>query len=444
MPGSRKSSAMSRWLVLVLAALAALAPPPARADGELDPGFGTGGRTLVDTGFGQDFPLGLDLTPGDGHLVVTGYNLFITFQGVRTELDADGALVTSTVVPGTDAVWDAVWNDQGDGFLGGWQGTSVVLTGPPAWGPQWVLGPFTGFDVPRLAMGAREPPFGYVRGPYAGWTVAGNWLIVRTVFDFVNWNDWVFDPDWLGPTIGFDLGEDNRDVLADLAVFEPGGAERVVVAGWARSGAIGPSDSEFAVARIDAIGQLDATFGDLGRLSFPVNFDSSGRDEPRAVAVRSDGWIALAGFSGASENVSAGVVALVPPDGTLAGVATATFRLGGHPTSFRDVALIGDRIFVAGRIWDGTESDIVVARLRRDLTLDPEFATGGWVRVDASGTHENDQALTLVLQNGLPVVAGEVASANFGAFAVVRLISALLFSDGFEGGTTALWTATNP
>jgi len=430
--------------VLCALTLASTAAAPAAADGQLDPAFGTGGRTVVDTGFGQDVPLGLDLNPADGHLVVTGYNLLIMFQGVRTELGADGALVASTVIPGTDAVWDAVWNDQGDEFQGGWQGASVALTGPPAWGPQWVLGPWAGFDVPRLAMGARVPPTGSLRGPYAGWTVAGNWLIIRTVFDFMTWNEWTFDPDWLGPVVGFDLGEDDRDVLTDLAVLEPGGAERVVVAGWARSGAIAPSDSEFAVARLDSIGQLDATFGDLGRLSFPVNFDSSGRDEPRAVAVRGDGWIALAGFSGASEDESAGVVALVPPDGVLAGVETATFRLGGHPTSFRDVALVGDRIVVAGRIWDGTESDFVVARLRRDLTLDPDFGTGGWVRIDASGTHDNDQASALVVQDGRPVVAGEVATANYGAFAVVRLTSALVFADGFEGGSTAVWTGANP
>ncbi|KAB2967856.1 MAG: hypothetical protein F9K18_03725 [Thermoanaerobaculia bacterium] len=441
MPGIRIPRAAPRSLAL---ALVLLVPLQVRADGALDPAFGTGGRTLVSYGLGQDLPFGLDARPADGHLIVTGYNLFISFQGVRTELDADGALVASTLVPGTDAVWDAVWNDEGDEFQGGWQGTSVVLTGPAAWGPQWVLGPFAGFDVPRLAMGARMPPTGYLRGPYAGWTVAGNWLIVRTVFDFMTWNEWTFDPEWLGPTVGFDLGEDNRDVLTDLAVLEPGGAERVVVAGWARSGAIGPSDSEFAVARLDALGQPDATFGDLGRLSFPVNFDSSGRDEPRAVAVRGDGWIALAGFSGASENEAAGVVALVPPDGALAGVETATFRLGGHPTSFRDLALVGDRIFVAGRIWDGAESDFVVARLRRDLTLDPGFGSGGWVRIDVSGTHEHDQATALVLQDGRPVVAGEVATANYDAFAVVRLTSALVFSDGFEGGSTAVWTGANP
>lgn len=423
---------------LLLAAVAAR--PSAAADGELDPDFGSGGIAEIEGFFGQDIPLAIDLHPDGERVVVTGYNFFITtYQGVRTELDAAGTAGAPLPIPATDAARGAVWNGYGE-FLGGWQGTSVVLTGPADWSGPFVNGPYAGFDVPRVAMGERPPAPGDWSGPYAAFTVGDGWAIVRTVFDADFSLAWTLDPTFTATPVQFDLGGDDRDVLSDLVIKFPGPDEKPLAAGWVRTGVRGPADSDFAVAQLQAIGQLDPDFGDQGKRVFPVDFDASGRDEVRAAAARADGWVALAGFSGASEDLSAGVVARIPPDGAASGVLVATFRLGGLATSFRDVAWIGDRLYVAGRIRDGAQSDVVVARLRRDLTLDPTFGTGGWVRVDASGSDADDQASSLTVQNGRPVVAAEVSTSDHAHFAVLRLTASLLFADGFEGGGTRLWT----
>lgn len=430
---------------LSLAAL--LLPLPALADGQLDPTFGTAGIARPDSSLGQDIPLALDVRPWDGHLVVTGYNLLVGFVGVRTELDADGQAPAYASYPSTDALRDTVWDDVVGERIGGWKGADNVLSGEVVCGPELTYGPVAGFTAPRIAASGAAPTNGMVAvGPYFAFGSAGDWKVCRT--GFLPDCSWLLDPAFHFPDgclqFGFDLGAGGLDVPNALAVAELGPGEKVLLAGTARTGALGPADSSFAIARLTDQGALDPSFGTGGRLAFSIDADATGRDEALAMELRPDGWIALAGFSGATDNTTWGVAALVPPGGTPGGVRNQSYRLGGHPTRFDDLALVGDRLYVAGRIHDGVESDVVVARLRRDLSLDSGFGTGGWVRIDASGVHQDDRAVALVLQDGRPVVAGEVATGGYAAFAVLRLTGSLLFADGFEGGGSQLWSSVTP
>src|SRR5437870_3563768 len=117
---------------------------------------------------------------------------------------------------------------------------------------------------------------------------------------------------------------------------------RIVVAGRSC-----PSTWRFALARHDADGTLDPSFGGGGRVL--TNF--AGRDEASALALQSDGKIVVAGFSGA-----------------------------------------------------GGRQDFAVARYNPDGSLDPSFGSGGRVLTDFGG---DDEASALALQSdGKIVVAG--------------------------------------
>src|SRR5207245_5340246 len=160
----------------------------------------------------------------------------------------------------------------------------------------------------------------------------------------------------------------------------------------------------FALARYNADGTLDPSFGGGGRVL--TNF--AGRDEASALALQSDGKIVVAGFSGAGGRQDF-AVARYNPDGSL----DPSFGSGGRVlTDFGGddeaaaLALQSDgKIVVTGFSFsDAGGSDIALARSNPDGTLDASFGSGGRVLTDfglASG---------LVLQS-----AGRIVGAGGGA-----------------------------
>src|SRR5439155_1647217 len=180
-----------------------------------------------------------------------------------------------------------------------------------------------------------------------------------------------------------------RDEASALALQSDG---KIVVAGF--SGAGGRQD--FAVARYNPDGSLDPSFGSGGR----VLTDFGGDDEAAALALQSDGKIVVTGFSFSDAGGSDIALARYNPDGTL----DASFGSGGRVlTDFglaSGLVLQSDgRIVVAG---GGS-----LARYTPDGSLDPSFGAGGRVLTDFD-------AFALALQaDGKIVVAGE-GSVGFG------------------------------
>lgn len=219
------------------------------------------------------------------------------------------------------------------------------------------------------------------------------------------------------------------------------------------------------VARLDAAGALDGTFGTAGVVSFAA-------DVPlHAIAIQPDGRILVGGGSPGAEPTLARLLddgtpdagfgdggtvdwtggpfrihslALQPggrivaggssidvtiqptvpgtmvaasflPDGTLDGtfdgdgVAEPHFFGGDELSSVERVLLQTDgRIVLAGStsppLFDGFDPDVALARLLPDGTLDGSFGTGGLVRTGLGGVESGDDA---VLQaDGRVVVAG--------------------------------------
>jgi uncharacterized delta-60 repeat protein len=179
--------------------------------------------------------------------------------------------------------------------------------------------------------------------------------------------------------------------------------------------------SDFALARYDSDGSLDATFGAGGL----VTTDFSGEDDrASAVAIQTDGKIVVAGLTtNTTTFLRDFALARYNTDGGL----DSTFGIGGKIiTDFSsqdnggsDIALQPDgRIIVAGTTsTDGFSFDFALAQYNSDGSLDASFGAGGIVVTDITGDAE---AGSLGLQTDGKIVAAGYSGTIPTDFALVR------------------------
>jgi len=194
------------------------------------------------------------------------------------------------------------------------------------------------------------------------------------------------------------------DAEARALVLQPDG--KLVAAG--RAG------GDFALARYQLDGTLDAFFGRSGRVRTAFSADA----EAFAMTLQPDGKLIVAGREG-------GRVALARYDTD--GLLDVFFGTGGVvTTAFSDddvafaVALDCDgSIVVAGATAGAGGGRFALARYDRRGVLDPVFGSSGQVTTVFSG---RDEARALVLQpDGRPVVAGRASPDGVGGdFALAR------------------------
>ena len=185
---------------------------------------------------------------------------------------------------------------------------------------------------------------------------------------------------------------------------------RIVVAGGAHSGA--PTGADFALARYNPDGTPDVSFGNGGLVT--TDF-TSGNDAAAAIAMQADGRIVVAGTSNTFPTGDDFALARYNPDGSL----DASFGNGGLVTTdFASLDELGlalaiqadGRIVVAGgtgSVFPAIE-DFALARYNPDGTLDTSFGSGGLVTTDFGSQLEFAQALA-VQADGRIVAAGGTA-----------------------------------
>ena len=183
---------------------------------------------------------------------------------------------------------------------------------------------------------------------------------------------------------------------------------KIVVAGFqcpgAPSGCPLGSDLDFALARYNPNGSLDATFGIGGRVT--TDFSGGSDDRGYGVAVQADGDIVVAGRTCSGSTCD---FALARYGGT--GALDVTFGVGGKVTTdfagFIDegfavvVQPLDGRIVAAG----ASGGNFALARYNPNGSLDGGFGTGGKVTTDFATS--SDTAFALALQaDGRIVAAG--------------------------------------
>lgn len=368
-----------RWRLptaALVAMLLAVAAPAHARPGDLDPGFGTGGKVVTDLDGNLDDANAVAVQP-NGKIVAAGFAFRATgFTGdfALTRYRANGTL------------------DPGFGT-----GGKVLLD----------FGGAGRFDEVR-ALAVRSGGRIVAAGATATEDFTNDFALARFRADGT------LDPGFgAGGKVTTDFGGSD-DRIHGLAVQADG---KLVAAGAAVVG----GDENFGVARYHPDGTLDAGFGTGGK----VTTDFAGSvDRAQALALQADGKIVAAGLASVGPDV---VVALVRyhPDGTL----DPGFGAGGRVTTKFDgffneanavVVRAGGRIVAAGSLSTGSTSAMALAGYLPNGTLDPGFGTGGRVTTDFNGTGNAD---ALVALPGGRLVAAGNADPGTGTgedFALVR------------------------
>ncbi len=179
---------------------------------------------------------------------------------------------------------------------------------------------------------------------------------------------------------------------------------KIVVAGSANQSATPGSDPDFALARYNADGSLDGSFGDGGKQT--TDF-AGGDDAGRAVAVQADGKIVVAGSSDYDFGSSGYDFALARynADGSLDGSfgdgGKQTTDFAGNDDYGNGVVLQADgKIVVAG----SSGNDFALARYNADGSLDGSFSGDG--RQTTSIGFSGGGRAVAVQADGKIVVAG--------------------------------------
>jgi uncharacterized delta-60 repeat protein len=397
---------------LVACAFLLAAPSAGAAAGDLDTTFGTGGLVTTDFGGRGDFALAAAVQP-DGKLVLAGNSSQAGVFAVDFALaryNADGTLDSTFGSGGTvlsefgaqlDAAFDVTLQPDGKIVAVGISAFNFAVaryTQTGALDPSFGAGGLVTTDFGASDQASAATVDGLSRIVVAGFT-GDDFALARYLPD--GSPDLTFGT---GGTIRTDFG--SFDNAFDVAVAPDG---KILVAG--RSG------NDFAVARYNTDGALDTTFGTGGK----TTTDFGGADQAFAIALDSGGRAVVAGQGSGQFGV-----ARYNADGSLdatfgsGGKTTTTFFDEASAVSFGIVIQPDGNIAAGGGTGGGTiTSRFAVARYLPDGSLDSSFGTDGKVTTtfDSPRSSAND----LVLQpDGKLVAVGGTAT----DFALARYLGA--------------------
>jgi uncharacterized delta-60 repeat protein len=162
-----------------------------------------------------------------------------------------------------------------------------------------------------------------------------------------------------------------KDVApAGLAVH----GDKLYVAATARGASA--KKTQIGLLCFDRAGRLDTNFGEGGRVWLPAR---GPLDRVNAIAVHA-GKLYIAGTSKAARKPLELMVARLELDGRVdEAFGNVYIHVGDDGIRCGAMAIADDKIYVAGSSSNGTEYDLVVARLGLDGTLDPTFGINGGI-----------------------------------------------------------------
>jgi uncharacterized delta-60 repeat protein len=180
---------------------------------------------------------------------------------------------------------------------------------------------------------------------------------------------------------------------------------RIVVVGQSGSYPGNPRDTKFALARLNSDGTLDASFGVNGKV---LTDFTSGYDSASGVAVQADGKIVVVGWSGSGQFA----LARYNSDGTLdatfggGGKVMTDFTAGGSGAT--GVAIQADgKIVVVGTAGQGWDTKFALARYNSDGTLDATFGVGGKVLTGFTSGSDSARGVAIQADGKIVVVGGD-------------------------------------
>ena len=211
--------------------------------------------------------------------------------------------------------------------------------------------------------------------------------------------DLSFDGDGMVQT---DLGGVGRDDTVNAVTIQPN--DKIVVAGTTVDASLPAGTADFAVARYEATGALDTSFGG-GDGSVTIDF-AGADDVGNGIAIDTGGDIAVVGSAHTAGTVDIAVARLDSNgtlDGSFDGDGLVSTDVNGGGDVANDVAFDSNHKIVAVGAGAGAKNrDFALARYKADGSLDDTFGVNG--KVSTAGT---DRALAMTIDDsGDIVVAG--------------------------------------
>jgi len=416
---------------------AAGAPWTVAAAGDLDASFGANGK--VTTSFGRDKDAAYAVAlQGDGKILAAGaayngagYHFAVARYASNGALDAAfgaGGKVTTPFGPADTWNRASAIAAQGDGKIVA-AGVAAIHMGESGYVNHFAvvryqsngsLDPsFDGDGRATILLGCGEASASAVALQADGKiVVAGGTFCSSYDFAVARFHsDGSLDPAFgAGGVATTHFGR--NEVASSLALQGDG---KIVVAGSSYSGAA----SDFALARYNANGSLDASFGAGGKAT--TDF-SGGADYANAVALQSNGKIVVAG-SGAIGGNRDFVLARYNTNGSLdtgfgVGGKVITPVRSGHDDGNALVIQPDGKIIVSGSSENSSgRRDYALVRYNSDGSLDAGFGVGGKVTTDFHGYGDYSTALALQ-SDGKLAAAGVTAMSSFSDsyFALARYL----------------------
>ncbi|CAB5115094.1 hypothetical protein D3OALGA1CA_2213 [Olavius algarvensis associated proteobacterium Delta 3] len=418
--------------------------------GNLDPTFGSGGKLRLPFSNVEDGAEGVAIQP-DGKIVVAGFRAkgTVNAEFALARLDTDGSLDTSF---GSDGRVDTAFSNLNDAAFGVvlQPDGKIVAAGLKAEGNlngEFAVARYLG-DTGGLDTSFGSDGTGTVTTDINGGDDEGSGLALQSNGDIV-----VAGLSETTPTSNifhFPVATYDRNGILRFEVSSPNLSNndrgqavavqsdgKILVAGITGEGS---GNSDFMLARYNANGSADTTFGG-GDGMVATDFDTRD-DRAYAVAIQEDGKIVVAG--NALDNTSGQTeiaVARYLVDGTLdpdfdTDGRVMTFVPGSSGDGAFAVVIQPDgAIVVAGESDDGSDRNFALVRYLTGGAPDPAFGTIGIVTSDFDSM--DDQALGLVLQDNEKIIVvgkAELSAAGSSAFAIAQFNS-----DGSPDNTFGTW-----
>ncbi|HXS80474.1 MAG TPA: putative Ig domain-containing protein [Gammaproteobacteria bacterium] len=249
------------------------------------------------------------------------------------------------------------------------------------------------------------------------------------------------------------IGPGQSSDSAGGMVIQPDG--KILLAGLSTSPSTG---QDFSLARYNADGSFDPTFGNGGVVITPIGFAST-FDQGTGVALQSDGKVLVAGFTVTGRGTDFAVVRY-NANGTLDtsfgggdGIAITAVGAGIATDQALHLAVQSDgKIVLVGSTQSvgvppsATGQDTALVRYNGDGSLDTTFGAGGIVITPvAPGTGTDAGRAVLAQPDGGILVAGSAFfSATGDDFALVRYTATGALDTTFGGGDGIVTTAVIP
>ena len=366
------------------------------AGGDLDPTFGSGGKVTTDFNGQSDTAHALAIQ-SDGKIVAAGYG-------------GGGLALTRYTITGT---------------LDSSFGTGGKVTTD-----------FPGFSALAYALAIQSDGKIIAAGHIVTGTIIIDFMLAR-----YNSNGTLDSSFGTGGKVTTDFPGFSALAYA-LAIQSDG---KIIAAGHIVTGTI---IIDFMLARYNSNGTLDSSFGTGGKVTTDFN---GGIDEAYALAIQSDGKIVAAGraFNATGDSTDFGL-ARYNANGTLDGSfgigGKVTTDFNGQDDDANALAIQSDgKIVAAGFAQNADRTSIyfALARYNANGTLDVGFGSGGTLTNDVNGNAAFAYALA-IQRDGQIVAAGSARNVTFPSdFALARYTITGTLDVSFGGGTGKVTTDFN-